>query len=64
MRKSIVIFGLILCAGFTASAQGAGEALLFGENTYYGTARSAGLGNAVTALGGDLGSIGINPAGF
>lgn len=63
MRKSIVIFGLILCAGFTAAAQGAGEALLFGENTYYGTARSAGLGNAVTALGGDLGSIGINPAG-
>ena len=39
------------------------DAYLFCENDYIGSAKSAGLSNAVTALGGDLGTIGINPAG-
>lgn len=39
------------------------DALPFAQNNYYGTARSVALGNAVTALGGDLGMVGINPAG-
>lgn len=39
------------------------DALLFSQQNPYGTARSIGLGNAVTALGGDLGSVTINPAG-
>ena len=39
------------------------DALTFSKNNYYGTARSIGMGNAMTAVGGDLGSIGINPAG-
>lgn len=63
MRKSIIALCILACTGLAAHAQGASEALLFGENTYYGTARSLALGNAMTALGGDLGSIGINPAG-
>ncbi len=53
-------------AGFMAvcaSAQTANDALLFSENNYEGTARTVAMGNAFTALGGDLGSIGINPAG-
>ncbi|MBP9998150.1 MAG: hypothetical protein KBS67_02800, partial [Bacteroidales bacterium] len=33
------------------------------RNTYYGTARSIAMGNALTAVGGDLGSFVINPAG-
>lgn len=36
---------------------------MLSRNNYYGTARSVALGNAMTALGGDLGSVGINPAG-
>ena len=44
-------------------AQTAYDALLFSENNYEGTARSVAMGNAFTALGGDLGSISINPAG-
>lgn len=54
-----------LCAfvAVSAGAQTIPEALQYSENNYYGTARSIALGNAVTALGGDLGSIGINPAG-
>lgn len=39
------------------------DAMNFSQNLYYGTARSMALSNAVTAVGGDLGTIGINPAG-
>ena len=39
------------------------DAINFSQNHYFGTARSMAMGNAVTAVGGDLGSIGINPAG-
>lgn len=47
-------------AGF---AQTAYDAFLFSETNYEGTARTVAMGNAFTALGGDLGSIGFNPAG-
>ena len=56
---------LILLAASASGlyAQGLFEAMTFSQNTYYGTARSMALGNAMTAVGGDLGSIVINPAG-
>ncbi len=44
-------------------AQTAFDAYRLSENDYDGTARTMAMGNAFTALGGDLGSIGINPAG-
>lgn len=52
-----------MSAAICAGAQNMNDALTFSENHYEGTARSMALGNAMTALGGDLGSIGINPAG-
>lgn len=55
-----------ILAVFTALcgyAQTAYDALLFSENNYEGSARTVAMGNAFTALGGDLGSIGLNPAG-
>ncbi len=55
-----ILFGLMTICGF---AQGPSDALLFSENEYEGTARTMAMGNAFTALGGDLGSIGLNPAG-
>jgi len=55
-----MIIGLSAVCGY---AQTAYDALLFSENNYEGTARTLAMGNAFTALGGDLGSIGINPAG-
>ena len=61
--KRIYIAGLLLFATVSLQAQTLDGALLAAENNYYGTARSMALGNAVAALGGDLGSIGINPAG-
>ena len=46
-----------------AYAQTAYDALRYSENNYEGTARSVAMGNAFTALGGDLGAVTINPAG-
>jgi len=39
------------------------DGLEWSSNDYYGTARTMGMGNAVTSVGGDLGTIAINPAG-
>lgn len=62
MKKVSTIIILSLIA-MTSYAQTAYDALMFSENNYEGTARSVAMGNAFTALGGDLGSITINPAG-
>lgn len=56
---AIAFLGITLGAG----AQNIYDAAAFSQNQYYGTARTLGLSNAVTAVGGDLGTIGINPAG-
>ena len=47
----------------SAAAQSWDQAQKFSENIYGGTARSIAMGNALTAVGGDIGSIGLNPAG-
>lgn len=62
MKKTVLVV-LASALALSASAQTWQDALLFSENEYTGTARSAAMGNALTAVGGDLGSIGINPAG-
>ena len=62
MKKVSTIIILSLIA-MTSYAQTAYDALMFSENNYEGTARSVAMGNAFTALGGDLGAITINPAG-
>lgn len=54
---------LLLGGLVSATAQNMYDAINFSKNEYYGTARTISLGGAVTALGGDLGSVGINPAG-
>ena len=48
---------------FEAGAQNWMDALDFAGNDYLGSARSVGMGNAMTAVGGDLGSLTFNPAG-
>ena len=63
MRKSIFVISIFLAASAGAGAQTMYDALTFSRNDYYGTAKSIAMGNAMTAVGGDLGSIGINPAG-
>lgn len=62
MKK--IIFTIALAGiAFSAGAQNIYDAIAFSQNNYYGTARTMALGNAVAAIGGDLGTIGINPAG-
>ncbi len=62
MKKTALVAALALST-VCIYAQTANDALLFSENINTGTARTAAMGNAFTALGGDIGSIGINPAG-
>ena len=62
MRR-FALAALLSLAAAAAGAQTMSEALTYSVNDYFGTARSIALGGAMTALGGDLGSMGINPAG-
>ena len=64
MKK--LYFTLISIIGLTylTSAQYVDNALLFSQQNYGSTARSKAMGNAFGALGGDFGSLSINPAGI
>lgn len=62
MKKTALTVLLAVAACFAAHSQGAYDAWLFSENNYEGTARTVAMGNAFTALGGDLGAVTINPA--
>jgi hypothetical protein len=62
MKKIFTLTLMALCI-LQAQAQSAEDALRYSQNFYMGTARSAAMGNAMTALGGDFGSLSINPAG-
>jgi len=61
--KKTILFATALTLSLAASAQSWQDALQFSEYNYGGTARSIAMGNALTAVGGDMGSIGLNPAG-
>lgn len=63
MKKTYILIVALLSVCFVAHSQSMYDGYNMAENNYIGTAKSAGLSNAVTALGGDLGTIGINPAG-
>ncbi len=63
MRRQISFAAAVILSVAAAGAQNMYDAINFSRNDYLGTARSMALGNAVTAVGGDLGTIGINPAG-
>lgn len=62
MKKILMTSVLALC-GIIAFSQSVSDALTFGVNDYEGSARTVAMGNAFTAVGGDLGALTINPAG-
>ncbi|TYP97795.1 hypothetical protein BC792_102217 [Sphingobacterium allocomposti] len=63
--KNILLTSLFVSGLATAAhAQTANEAFIFSQENNGGTARLKALGNAKTALGGDIGSITGNPAGL
>lgn len=68
--KKINITFLALVSAFVMHAQDESsimswmsDALTWGQSENYGSARSMAMGNAVTAVGGDIGMMAINPAG-
>ena len=61
MKRLISLVGTLLM-GVTAFAQGPADALRFAQFNYEGSARTLAMGNAFTALGGDIGALAINPA--
>lgn len=66
MKKNIfrsLLLAAAFCVPFAGMAQTASDMFKFSQNNYEGTARTSAMGNAFTSLGGDLGSLAINPAG-
>lgn len=61
MKKILISLAAVVTVT-ALQAQTAYDALLYSKQNYQGTARSVAMGNAFTALGGDLGALGINPA--
>lgn len=62
-NKWILALSLMLAIG-TASAQNLYDAERLSSNDLNGTARFVGMGGAMGALGGDISTIGTNPAGI
>ncbi len=62
MKRYIFLTAVLLISVQTMSAQTITDALNLSTRYYDGTARSLGMGNAMTALGGDLGALSYNPA--
>ena len=61
MKRFLSFIILILCA--VANAQNIDEAIRYSSENLQGTARFQSMGGAFGALGGDLSSLNINPAG-
>ncbi|TJZ54940.1 hypothetical protein FAZ15_15880 [Sphingobacterium olei] len=66
MRLRNFILSAFVASTFwgTVQAQSLGDAILFSQENNGGSARFKGLGNAQTALGGDISTIAGNPAGL
>lgn len=63
-RYIIIVSGFLFLNGIVLKAQNEVDALRFSQTFSQGTARSLGLGGATGAVGGDFGSLGVNPAGI
>jgi len=63
MKKIIIAVGMMLWATYV-QAQNEYDALRFSQTYQQGTARSAAMGGAFGALGGDISVTAINPAGM
>lgn len=61
--KRYILVALSLMSVVGLNAQSMYDAYTFSATDYLGTARVVGLGGAVGALGSDIGTIGVNPAG-
>ena len=62
--KNFILFLSALFLNTIVFGQTLDDAIRFSQTNLMGTARSAGMGNAFGALGGDFSSLSINPAGI
>jgi hypothetical protein len=62
--KRIFAFMFVSCVLFVSNAQTVDDMLKVSYQDYEGTARFAAMGGAFGALGGDISSAGVNPAGL
>lgn len=62
--KKLYILSVVLFLSVAVSAQGYDDILRFSRFTVSGTARSAAMGGAFGALGGDVSTLSTNPAGI
>jgi hypothetical protein len=63
MKKAGLIILSVFSVFLSANSQNVDDALRYSQLFYSGTARFNSMGGAFTALGGDLSSISLNPAG-
>ena len=66
MKKTISFITLLLVSAACYAQDTYGiirDGTTWSENEYMGSARTIGMGNAVTAVGGDMGTLQFNPAG-
>lgn len=61
--KYLTSIAMVLCVAWNATAQNEADVQRYTNNLPPGTARFAAMGGAFTALGGDMSSMHINPAG-
>lgn len=64
MKRLFLVIANLIITTFFVSAQQASDVLRYSASQYGGTARSIGVGNSMSVLGGDFGTISINPAGL
>ena len=64
MKTRILICACALLAGVEVGAQSIYDAATIAQKDLNGTARFVGMGGAMSALGGDISTIGTNPAGI
>ena len=64
MKNIISLLILTVLSGSAILGQSLDDAIRFSQTNITGTARSAAMGNAFGALGGDFSSLSINPAGI
>ena len=62
--KRIIFSSVLFLLGITVYAQNEADVLRYSSQYNLGTARFTGLGGAMGALGGDMSSIHVNPAGI
>lgn len=64
LYKKLSISVFLLCSVMVGSAQSVYDAVSIAQEDLNGTARFVGMGGAMSALGGDISTMGTNPAGI